>query len=103
MKKLFKIISNFIKDFYNMFCGSDGRLSIRRCLGALSFSTLIYICIYSVHKNITVMESIIWALVALIAGFYTLTTISSGGVSNKLTNLLNGKETNNKEDRDGGN
>jgi hypothetical protein len=49
------------------------------------------------------MESIIWALVALIAGFYTLTTISSGGVSSKLKDLLNGKETDNKENSDGGN
>jgi hypothetical protein len=99
MRKLFKNISTFINDFYNMFCGNDGRLSIRRFLGAVSFATLIYVCIYSVHKNVTIMESVIWALVALVAGFYTLTTISSGG---KLKDLLDGKEKNN-NNSDGGN
>lgn len=97
--KFIKLISKFIKDFYNMWCGKDGRLSIRRVLGSLAFATLIYISIYSVLEKVTIMESVIWALVALIAGFFTLTTLSSSGeLSGKLKDILNGKENN-----DGGN
>lgn len=66
--------------------GKDGRLSIRRILGVISFFTFIYIVIYGVKKCMQVQEGILWSLVALIGGFFTITTaqnIASEYMDNK--------------------
>lgn len=62
------------KDLRHLIEGKDGRLSIRRICGAISFLVLMYVVVFSVHKNQPVQEGVLYALVTVIGGFFTLTT-----------------------------
>jgi len=76
------------KELKHLFDGSDGKLSIRRVLGTIAFSTFIYVVIYSVVACKNVQEGILWALVAVIGGFFTMTTLQN--IANDKSNKLNG-------------
>jgi len=65
------------KELRHLWEGKDGKLSIRRILGTIAFATFIYIVIYSVRECKSVQEEILWALVAVIGGFFTMTTLQT--------------------------
>lgn len=75
------------KELKHLFDGSDGKLSIRRVLGTIAFLTFIYVVIYSVIECRTVQEGILWALVAVIGGFFTMTTLQN--IANDKSNKSN--------------
>lgn len=74
--------NKWYKDIRHLFEGKDGRLSIRRVLGTIAFFTFIYIILFSVIRCKNIQEAILWSLVALIGGFFTMTTLQN--ISDKI-------------------
>lgn len=74
--------SKFFSDFYNMFCGKDGKLSIRRVLGAAAFLGVLRTVEAGISGKL-VPEFYFMGLIILTLGFFGMTTWSSNTYFNK--------------------
>jgi len=56
------MIKNFFRDIYNMFCGEDGRLSLRRIMSASIFAGIIRV-VEAIISGLPIPEYVLGSLI----------------------------------------
>lgn len=64
----------FGRDLYELLCGKDSKLSLRKVLAVLFSGALIHMGILHIVRCTNVQEAFIWAFVSLIVALLGLTT-----------------------------
>jgi len=67
-------VKRILRELYLMFCGKDGKLSIRRVLAVVFSTGLIHLSIIHVTSCREVQEAFIWGFISLIVALLGLTT-----------------------------
>lgn len=75
--KILKIFNKVICDIYGMFCGADGRLSLRSVLAAIFTTVLLHICYLVTWYEKPVHVVIIYTLATMILILLGLVTVQN--------------------------
>lgn len=75
--KILKIFNKVASDIYGMFCGADGRLSLRSVLASLFTAVLLHICYLVTWYEKPVHVVIVYTLATMILILLGLVTVQN--------------------------